>query len=485
MKRTTFLGPLILIAIGVMFLLKNIRPDLRVFETVLEYWPLLLIVWGVMRLVEVLISYSSGRLTAPRPGVTGGEWTLIVLITVFGAGAWGVQRFADQIPGRIKIGGLDVFGETFDYPVEGTRKLAGKPTRVVVDNLRGNCRVTGADTSEIKVTGRKMARAMDKSEADRSAGEAPLEIVETGNMVTVRTNLDRGDGDKRLSADIEIIVPREVAVEARGRYGDFDISDIGGEVTVTSDNAGVRLQDIASNVTVTLRKSDIIRAIGIKGNVLVKGGGRDVEIENVTGEVAIDGSYSGETSIRNVAKPVRFQSPVTSLSLERVPGELQITLANMSGDNLVGPMRLTTRSKDLSFSDVTESVDITVERGDVELRQSKLPLAKTTIQVRGGDIELAIPQNAKLNLNVNTERGEITNDFSPALKMDEAGHGGRLSGSVGAGGPDIRLSTTRGGVTVRKVAAGETASVPEVPRVPRPPRQGIPPPPPPPRAENQ
>lgn len=485
MKRTTFLGPLILIAIGVMFLIKNIRPDFRVFETVLEYWPLLLIIWGVLRLVEVLIAFAGGRLTAPRPGVTGGEWTLIVLITIFGAGAWGVQRFADQIPGRIKIGGMDVFGETFDYPVEAARTLSAKPTRIIVDNLRGNCRVTGADTGEIRVTGRKMVRAMDRSEADRSSGEAPLEIVEAGNMVTVRTNLDRGDGDKRLSADIEIIVPRSVAVEARGRYGDFDISDIDGEVTVTSDNAGVRLQDIASNVTVTLRKSDIIRAIGIKGNVLVKGAGRDIEIENVTGEVAIDGSYSGETSIRNVAKPVRFQSPVTSLSLERVPGELQITLANMSGDNLVGPMRLTTKSKDLNFSDVTEAVDITVERGDVELRQSKLPLAKTTIQVRGGDIELAIPQNAKLNLNVNTDRGEINNDFSQSLKMEEAGHGGRLSGTVGAGGPDIRLSTTRGEVTVRKVAAGETASVPEVPRAPKLAKPGIPPPPPPPRAENQ
>lgn len=484
MRRTTFLGPLILIGLGVIFLLKNIRPELRVFETVLEYWPLLLIAWGALRLVEVLVAYAGGKLTTPRPGVSGGEWTLIVLITVFGAGAWGVQRYVDHIPGRMRIGGMDVFGDTFDYPVDATKKLTTRPSRIILDNLRGNCRVTGADTQEIRVNGRKMVRAMDKAEADRLSEKARLEILESDKTVTIRTNLERADSDKRMSADLEIVVPNSVAIEARGRYGDFDVSDINGELTITSDNAGVRMQNIASNVTVSLRKSDIIRAIGIKGDVMLKGSGRDVEIENVGGQVVIDGSYSGETSVRNVAKAVRFQSPVTDLRLERVPGELQITLAQMSGSNLVGPLQLTTRSKDLHFLDVSETVDITLERGDVELRQSKLPLGKTTINVRGGDIELAIPQNAKVNMNAATERGSINNDFSGTLKEESVNNGGKLTGSIGAGGPDIRLSTTRGEVTVRKVAAGETATVPEAPRAPRPAKPAVPPPPPP-RAENQ
>lgn len=484
MRRTTFLGPLILIGLGVMFLIKNIRPELRVFETVLEYWPLLLIFWGVLRLVEVVAAYFGGNLKAPRPGVTGGEWVLIVLITVFGAGAWGVQRFAENIPGKVKIGGMDVFGETFDYPIDAAKKTTAKPTRLIVDNLRGNCRITGSDSDEIKVTGRKMVRAMEKSEADRSNEKTPLDITESDKTVTIRSNIERSDGDRRVSADLEITVPRNVSVDARGRYGDFDISDINGEVTVNSDNAGVRLQNLASNATITLRKSDIIRAIGVKGDVLVKGGGRDIEVENVSGQVTIDGSYSGETTIRNVSKPVRFQSPVTDLRLEKVPGELQITLANMNGNNLVGPMNLRTKSKDLHFSDVSDTIDITVERGDVELRQSKLPIAKTTIQVRGGDIEFAIPQSAKLNLNANTDRGSMSNDFSPALKEEEVNNGARITGAVGAGGPDIRLSTTRGEVTIRKVVVGETASLPEAPKAPKPAKPAIPPPPPP-RAENQ
>jgi len=53
MKRGSFIGPMILIFIGAVFLLRNIRPDVPLMDWLETYWPVLLIVWGGVRLVEI------------------------------------------------------------------------------------------------------------------------------------------------------------------------------------------------------------------------------------------------------------------------------------------------------------------------------------------------------------------------------------------------------------------------------------------------
>jgi DUF4097 and DUF4098 domain-containing protein YvlB len=477
MRRGSIIAPLLLILIGVVFLLKNIRPDLPLFETLVAYWPFLLIGWGVLRLLEILAAYFKDK-PYPMPGVSGGEWALVILLTVVGSSIWGVQRFSRTGLHNMRIGGVEVFGEAFDYPYEAKSVKSSKAPRVVVENMRGSARIVGGDVEEVKVTGRKSIRALDKQEADQASGKTPLEVSVTGEQVTVRTNHDRAEKG-RVSADLEITVPRGATVECRGRYGDWDVSDLAGELTITSDNAGVRVQNVAQAVRINTRTGDILRVIDAKGDVELKGGGRDIELENIAGQVVINGSFSGETSVRNVAKPVRFESSVTNFRAERVPGELEISLGHLTGMNLVGPVRLTTKSKDVRLTDVTEGVEISLDRGDIELRQSKLPLAKLDVRARSGNIEVALPANAQFTLNAATERGEVTNDYSDKLKEESEGRGAKLTGSLGSG-PEVKLQTGHGSLTVRKIVA-EDARPPAPPKEPKAPPKA----PPPPRADNQ
>ena len=199
--------------------------------------------------------------------------------------------------------------------------------------------------------------------------------------------------------------------------------------------------------------------------------------------MTINGSYSGETSLRKLAKPVRFESSMTEFRAERIPGELQLSLSTLTANNVVGPVTVKAKSKDVRLTDVAESVDLDIERGDVEIRQSKAPLAKIGVKVRSGDIELALPQQAKFTLTAATERGVVNNDFDDRLKQTTNEPGAKLSGSLG-GGPEIRLTTTRGSLTVRKLGPAEIAEE----RTAAPPKAAKPPLPPvpaPPRANNQ
>ncbi len=468
MRRASVVGPLILILIGGLFLLNNLRPDLPLLEMMARYWPLLLVGWGVLRLLEILVLAARSK-PLPCPGLTGGEWVLVVFITLAGTGLfWGRHFVSNWAPDRFRMHGIEVFGETYDFAIP-PQQVSGKTARVVIENLRGNATVVGAEAEEVRVGGRKSIRAMSHGEAAKMDGQTPLEIARTGDQVVIRTNQERASGDRRVSADLQITVPRGATVEGRGRYGDFDISGVAGQVIVDSDNAGVRLQNIGGGVRLDLRRSDIARVVNAKGAVEIKSGhGEDVELDNIEGGVTVNGSFSGDLSFRNLAKPLHFESSRTDLRIEKVPGQARLGLGQLTGENLVGPIRLVTKTRDVRLTNFSQSLEISLERGDVDLQPGAGPAGKMQVETRSGDVELAIPSAARFVLNAATERGEVRNDYGEPLKVNDEGaakgHGAKLAGAVGQG-PEWKLTTGRGTVTVRKgsSAAGASSQAPPKP----------------------
>ncbi|MBI4874801.1 MAG: DUF4097 family beta strand repeat protein [Acidobacteria bacterium] len=470
MKRSSVIGPLLLILIGGLFLMNNLRPELPMLEILARYWPFLLIAWGALRLLEILYWAVRGR-PLPAAGISGGEWTLIVVITLIGSGLFVTQRWISRWPqGHFATRGLDVFGEPYDFPL-AAQKAAGKTPRVVIENLRGNTRVTGADVEEIKVSGRKTIRAFQQSDANTANQQSPLEIVTQGDRIVIRTNQERVSGEQRVSADLDITVPKGATVEARGRYGDFDVSEIAGGVEVDSDNAGVRLNNIGGNARADLRRSDIVRAAGVKGTVDIKGGrGQDIELENVEGQVTISGSFSGDQQFRNLARPLRFDSSPTTLSVEKIPGQIRMALGQVNAENVVGPVRLTAKSRDVEIGDFTQSLEITLERGDIQIRPGKAPLGKMEVETRSGNIQVSIPPGAGFELNATAKRGGVENDFGEPLRKvvereRDKDRSERLAGTVGQG-PLVKLTTGRGTITVRKASRTDAAGQPPVPPAP-------------------
>ncbi len=462
MRRISFVGPLILIAIGVLFLMKNLRPDLPLFDLFMTYWPVLLIVWGVLRLVEILFVHFRGQ-EAPTAGVSGGEWALIILLTIIGSTVWGVQRFTHDNLGRFRIDGVDMFGESFDYAEPPSNVALAANGRVVVDLPRGGVRITGADINEARLTARKTVRAMSRDEADRANAQSKVQLNKSGEVLTITASPDTGSGP-RVTTDMELSVPRGISVEFRGRYGDIEVADVNGEISINSDNAGVRVQNAGGRVKVDTRKSDIIRAVDVKGDVELKGRGRDIELENIAGQVVINGSYSGETTMKNLAKPVRFESSMTEFHAARLPGELRLSLSTLDAENVVGPVRIQAKSKDVHLTDVTDSMELDIDRGDIEISQSHPPAGRIDVKTRSGDIELALPAQARFTVAASTDRGEVSNDYDSRLRTTTENRGARLDGSTGTG-PEIKLSTRRGTLTLRKTVPAEMS----VPKPPKPP----------------
>jgi DUF4097 and DUF4098 domain-containing protein YvlB len=477
MNRGSFVFPLLLIAVGGLFLVNNLFPAIPVGDLLARFWPILLIGWGLLRAAELLFAYQQGR-PLPVTGLTGGEWLLAFLIAFMGGGILSVQRFTRNFPvERINIRGLEVFGDPFDHPFEGTVAL-GTANRVVVDNLRGNARIVAGDGNEVRVSGRHTVRAYREEEARRTFEQAPLEVVNLGNQVTIRTNQEKVTGDARISSEVEVIVPRNVSVLCRGRHGDFDVSGISGSVEVESDNAGVRVQDIGGGLRTDLRRSDIVRAVNVKGPVELKGRGDDLELENIEGPVTILASFYGDLQFRNIPKPVRYESNNSNIVAAAVPGYLRMSRGTLTATRLQGPIRIESKTKDIRLSEFVGDLEVRVGRGDVDLRPG-LKFGRIDVRSQTGDLDFAVPSEAKFEITARTSRGEVDNQYEGPLKTESEGRGGAVTGKIGSG-PSVSLTTNRGELTVRKAAAGEDwpEPDPEPMRVPPPPRPGRVPAPP-------
>jgi DUF4097 and DUF4098 domain-containing protein YvlB len=480
MRRGSLFAPLLLIGLGVLFLARNIFPELQLIDYLAKYWPFLLIVWGFVRLAEVIYWHSTDK-ALPVQGVSGGEWIIVIFLVIFGMSLHAARGFYSWLPpGRFTVGGLDMFGESFDYPISA-EKPSSKTPRVIIQAFRGNARIVGsADASSVKVVGHSSIRSMDQSSADNAIKNIPFEIQGNSNTLTLQSNQDRASGPLRVSAELEITVPKGATIEAHGRYGDFDISGIDGNVEINSDNAGVRLDSITGEVRIDLRRSDLIRAVNLKNSIEIKGRGDDIDLENIQGQVTINGAYTGSIQLHNLAKPVRYQGQETQLEIVQVPGEVRSTRGEFTADHIVGPIRLTGRSRDVHISNFTNSLDLSIERGDISLRPGSVPLPKMDVHTRAGDVELAMPDNAKFDVNASTGRGELSNEFGAPLSQESHSHGGTIRGSNG--GPSIQISVDRGDLTIRKAGANEPAFVPReddtVPHVPKPPALPEPPRPP-------
>lgn len=463
MKHRSLVAPALLVIVGAVFLVGNLNPELGALRLLADYWPLLLVGWGLLRLVEILLLAARSR-PLPRNGVTGGEWALVILICAVGGGA---DAARDRLPhALITTGGIEVFGEAYDYRAEASQPAEGA-TRLRVENQTGSVRVVGADTDRVQVQARTTVRALSESEADKANQQCPLEALVQEDQIVVRTNQERHGSGWTISTDLEITVPREFSVQAEGEDGDFDISNIARDVDLTSGEGGVRLAGIGGSARLNLRRSDIVRITGLKGGVNLEGNGRDLELEDIEGLVSVTGSYSGETRLQNMAQPLTFKSSRTELYVERLPGQLRMAPGNLTGNKLAGPVRFKDRASDVRLSDFTGALELDIERSDIELRPIETPLSRMVVRTGSGSIEITLPDGARPTAFLaETEIGEATNEYGPPLET-EGGNRGAAIKSAGSGEPSIHLRTERGDVTVRK-ASGRTPPAPPTPPDPPP-----------------
>ncbi len=450
-RRRSFAGAIVLIVIGVVFLLGNMHVItwLALWHWFAHYWPVLLILYGVVKVIEY---YQAQRAGVQYRGIGAGGVVMVVFLILFGLSAMGIERAREnwnwnELSGEVNLDDdmAGIFGNSYAFTQELQQAVpAGATFKVVSD--RGSVNVTTWDENQIKVVVNKRVRADSQEEANTTDNDTKATITVAGNEVTVNANLK--SVNKPVSSDMQIFVPKKGALTIDTRRGDVAVRDRDGNIKIANSGGDVSLENINGNADVAIRPAKgSFRATNLTGDINLDGKIEDTNISDVRGSVHMTGDYFGDMSVSKVAKAVTFKSSRTDLQFATLAGEMTMQSGELRATQVNGPVQVVTRSKDITLEDVAGDVRIDNTNGSVHVRPTKL--GEVEIKNHKGDVEVTVPAKAGFQFSVATQNGDINSDFG-TVNSGQAGNSSVANGTVGNGGPKVQITNAYGDVSLRK-----------------------------------
>jgi DUF4097 and DUF4098 domain-containing protein YvlB len=473
-RRRSLAGPFVLIILGIVFLLGNLRllSWTRLLTLFAHYWPALLILWGVIKLIEYQQAQRDG---VPIRGIGAGGVFLVIAIVFFGLIATHASRLnLGELRDNMGIDddNLDnLFGETFNFDDHLEQDLTPAITSLRVNDEHGVVRVMVADNNKIAVTVRKRIGAESQRDADKYNTETKPVLTATGAVLILDAKTQAA-GDHSVQTDLDISIPRKMALQVTSRRGDVTVAGREGEVEINNQHGDVSVEDVTGNVKLTLQRSSA-KVEQIAGDVHIDGRLNEVSVSDVKGEAQFEGEFQESVKLARITKSVSFKSSRTYIEFSRIDGDLDLDSDDLHADQITGPLHLTTRSKQIRLEDVSGDLLVQDENGGIEV--SMRSLGNVQIDSREGDINLSVPDKAGFHLDARARDGEIQSDF-PELKIDNGDHEAKATGSVGNGSSHIVLNNEHDGIEIRKTSAKTSLTPPTPPATTGKPPRTLPPP---------
>lgn len=447
--QRSFAGPIVLIILGVVFLLGNLHMLSwgRIGVMFAHYWPVLLILWGIMKLIEHVAAQRDG---ARSPGIGAGGIFLVLVIVVCGLIASQMERVNwSGLKDQINIDDSDfnnLFGDNFSYSDHLSQPFPADASLKVIDN-RGAVSVHASDDNNITIAVRKKVGADSQSDADKYNGETRPTITTIGGLVTVDAKVE-GAGDHPVETDLDISVPRKAAVTIVSRRGDVTITTRTGNVDINTQHADTSIEEVTGNVKVSQDKGSV-KIEQITGDVHIDGRLDEVNVTDVKGSLQLDGEFQESVKLERIAKTVTFKSSRTDMEFSHIEGALDLDSDELHADQLAGPVHLNTRSKNIRLEDVSGDVRVQDDNGSVEVAMRTL--GNVQIDNRNGDVQLSLPDKSGFRVDARVRDGEIQSDFDE-LKVSNDEHESHATGSVGNGASHIVLNNEHDGIEIRRAS---------------------------------
>lgn len=444
--RRSLAGPVVLIVVGIVFLLgtMGVLHMNMLGHWFARYWPLLIILWGVIKLLE----YQQAQREGTRaPGIGAGGVFLLIVLIVAGLSAtqasrvnWGEIR--DQM--GIDDGDFPMFGHAYTYDDQLQEAFpAGSSLRV--NDTRGVVKVTASTDDQIHVTSHRRVNAESQADADKFNASSKPQITINDNLVTLNAN-NEGAGDHGVTTDLDVSVPRKASVVISNRHGDVNVSGRDGDVDISCQHGEATVSDINGKVSLNLGHSSA-RVSQVTADISIQGTGGDVSVEDAKGALHLTGEFD-DIKFARIGNLVSFKSARTDMEFSRLSGDLSMDSGDLRGSGLVGPFRLITRSKDIRVDGISGDVRLQDENGAIELRMSKL--GSMQVDNRNGDIQVYLPDKASFQLDARARGGEVESDFGELLKISNGNDQGTATGTIGAGGPRLVFNNEHGTIGIRK-----------------------------------
>jgi DUF4097 and DUF4098 domain-containing protein YvlB len=469
LRRGSVLGPILLIGLGVLFLLIQTGhiDNIRFWAWYGQWWPLLLVGAGVILLAEWGFDqlYLSDPQRPPyRRSVGGGVIAMLLILGI--AGVIGRHIAAgerwDNGAWHFDQNNLDeLFGEKHES--DQTLDLAYLPgSSLTIVNPRGDVTVNGtSDDDRLHIAIHKEVYASTDSEAAAKAQRLNPTVTSGSSISIAIRSIDGG------RADLVITVPASAATTINADRGDIHVTSLKAPVAATANHGDIELSAITGPSTLHINSgSSSISAHSIDGGMSIQGHAQDITLTDVTGPVNLSGEFFGTTHLERINGAIRFHTSRTDLQFARLDGETEISGSGISADQVLGPVVLTTSNRNVTLDRLAGDIAVTNRNGTIDLTAAPT-LGNITVEDRNGSIRTTLPEKANFAIEADATNGNIDTDLKLPAQFgpQNDGHRTTLTGSSGAGGPQVHITTTNGDISVNKGDVQPLGPAPSAPKI--------------------
>jgi hypothetical protein len=410
------------------------------------YWPLLIVLWGVAKLLDHLMARAGEQ----RPSIlSGGEAALLMLLACI----LGAFVFRDWVRKRLP----DI---VLDWPAFGPEASRNENlpafdlphgARLAVETNVGDIKVMGTGDRRLRVSVRERAHGHFSADNERN-------IVIDHDGDTYRIHPAQRDWGRGRSADLEIVAPEVAALSMTTTRGDLSATGMAGAIRAAATDGNIIVHRARGDVSADLQGGGV-RIDNVLGNAEVHGRGDDITVGNVAGDAIVEGNFLGDIRLHNVKKAVQLKSLRSELSATALGGDLSVDAGDISISGVADNVKLSTRDKDIRITNATGEIEIVDTHGDVHISYSASPQHNLSVTNDSGDIEITVPADAYFELSAVSHSGDIECDFVQCGAVGDNGEGtdgtARVVGTFGthkgtAPVPRLSAQTSYGTIYVRK-----------------------------------
>jgi hypothetical protein len=468
LRRSSILGPLVLITVGIVFLLVQTGrlQGYRLWEWYSRFWPFLLVGAGVVMLLEW--AYDQRVQSDPtqpqyRRRVGGGVLAILILLAFTGVVLSGARE-----GGRTRFfNGLNINQDNWDEFLgdkhESDQTLAQAfpaGASLTVNNPRGDVTISGtSDDNQIHVSVHKEVYTRSDSDADAKAQRLSPNINANGSNISL--SVHSMDGTR---ADLTITLPATAAITVTANRGNVKVNALKAPVIVTANHGDIELSAITGDITTRINNGDSnISAHSVTGYLTVEGRGHDSTISDLNGPLTMRGEFFGDGHFERIRGPIKFHTSRTDFQLARLDGQIDISnTAALSTSEAVGPLTLTTHSRNITLDRIAGDVSVTNRNGSVDVTSAP-PLSNVTVENRNGSVSVTVPEQSNFAYQFDATNGDIESDFPQVKSNSEDSRKNTVNGTIGKGGPLLRITTSQGDVSLKKASILPLPPMPPMP----------------------
>lgn len=320
-----------------------------------------------------------------------------------------------------------------DLKAEAVRTLSGEfPTdlsSLTVSNQFGPVRILAVENEASRWSWKMTVRAKTDELAKQWADATSCNVTKNGKSVQLALSLPESYKAVSFHSEMEIRVPKSIALRTQNRFGESTISGIAGDIDINGQNGAVTLQNVRGKVRAQTSFASML--VQDSGPAILKNQNGRIEVSNVHGPLEARTSFA-TLSAQNIEGNITARNQNGTIKVVRVKGnaDLKTSFANLRAEEIQGDAGLTNQNGAVIGRRIDGTVNAQSSFDTVDIEDAGKNIV---VRNQNGAIKVArIQGNADLKTSFGQIRAEGVQGDAAMSNQNGSVIGRQIGGSVNA-----------------------------------------------------